>query len=358
MCTPWPASNKNESSLRHRPLRQRRADENVEPSDRSYEVKLLIPNTVYLVLLTLCAAAHAAEKPKTYRAPRLPDGHIDMQGIWKNSDLTPLERAPEFTLLAITAADAKRLEALYYLGIGGPNQPNDPGIFLEARSFERIRGELRSSQIIDPQDGKIPWIDGYQEKIAIQRRAVLSAFDNPEERPGLERCLSSSSAPPMQPTGDNNTYQIVQTPEVVVIRSELIHDARIVRMNATHSPAAITSWLGDSVGRWEAQTLIVETKYFSSSSRVRLTARFAFFVSPTTLVIERFTRVSDKELNYVFTVTDPTYYTRPWTGETHWLRSNDKIYEFACHEGNYSMRNILEAARASDPNTIAPASSK
>jgi hypothetical protein len=311
-------------------------------------VKLLVPNTVYWVLLTLCAAAHAAEKPKTYRAPRLPDGHIDMQGIWKNSDLTPLERAPEFTLLAITAADAKRLEALYYLGIGGPNQPNDPGIFLEARSFERIRGELRSSQIIDPQDGQIPWKDGYKARILAQRRAVLNAFDNPEDRPALERCLSSSSAPPMQPTGDANMYQIVQIPGTTVIRSELIHDVRLIRMDAIHSPAEITSWLGDSVGRWDGKTLIVETKYFSPSSAIRLNARFAFFVSPTTLVIERFTLVSAKELNYVFTVSDPVYYTRPWTGETHWLRSDAKIYEFACHEGNYSMRDMLEAARAHD----------
>jgi len=234
---------------------------------------------IYWVLPALCAAVHAAEPP-TYRPPRLPDGHVDMQGMWKNSNLTPLERPKEFAQLTITAADAQRLEAQYYLGPGGGKEPNDPGAALEARSFEPIRGELRSSQIIDPQDGKIPWKEGYQEKIATQRRAVLSAFDNPEDRPGLERCLSSSSAPPMQPTGDNNMYQIVQTPEITVIRYELIHDARIVRMNATHSPANITSWLGDSVGWWDGKTLIVETKYFSHSSAVRATARSAFFVSP------------------------------------------------------------------------------
>jgi hypothetical protein len=324
-------------------------------------VKFLIPNTVYWVLLTLCATAHAAEKPKTYRAPRLPDGHVDMQGIWKNSNLTPLERPQEFTQLTITAADAKRLEALYYLGIGGPNQPNDPGIFLEARSFERIRGELRSSQITDPQDGQVPWKDGYKARILAQRRAVLNAFDNPEDRPALERCLSSSSAPPMQPTGDANMYQIVQIPGTTVIRSELIHDVRLIRMDAIHSSATITSWLGDSVGRWEGDTLVVETKYFSPSSAIRLNARYVFLVSPQTVVAERFTRVSDKELNYIFTVTDPTYYTRPWTGESHWLRSNDKIYEFACHEGNYSMRNVLEAARANgakESTDVTPATAK
>jgi hypothetical protein len=263
--------------------------------------------------------------------------------------------------LTITAADAKRLEAQYYVGPGGPNQPDDPGRVLEARSFEPIRGELRSSQIIAPFNGRIPWNGVYKEKSAALRRTVLTAFDNPEERPPLERCLGSSGAPPMQPTGDANMYQILQTPSITVILSELIHDARMIRMNATHSPAAITSWLGDSVGRWEGNTLIVETKYFSSSSAVRSSGRHFFLVSPQTTVIEKFTRVSDNELNYVFNVTDPTYYTRGWTGETHLMRSNRKIFEYACHEGNYSMRNELEAARAKDlkePSTTAPASTK
>src|SRR5260370_35736296 len=114
-----------------------------------------IPKAIYWVLLALSATAHAAEKPKTYRAPRLPDGHVDMQGIWKNSNLTPLERPQEFTQLTITAADAATLKAQYLAGTGGPNQPDDPGRGLEDRNFESIRGELRSSQIIEPRDGRI-----------------------------------------------------------------------------------------------------------------------------------------------------------------------------------------------------------
>jgi len=164
----------------------------------------------------------------------------------------------------------------------------------------------------------------------------------------------------MQPMGDANEYLFVQIARTTVIVSETIHDVRIVRMNGTHSPAAVTSWLGDSVGWWEHDTLAVETKYFSSSGFVRLTRRHVFLVSPKTTVLERFTRVSDHELNYVFTVSDPTYYTRSWTGETHLLRSNQKMYEYACHEGNYSMRNILEAARANDatPPTKTPSISR
>jgi hypothetical protein len=139
----------------------------------------------------------------------------------------------------------------------------------------------------------------------------------------------------------------------------MIHDVRMIRMHGTHSPPELTSWLGDSVGWWEKDTLVVETKYFSASSAIRLRGRDALLVSPQTTVIERITRVSEHELSYVFTVSDPTYYTRPWTGESHFLRSNSRIYEFACHEGNYSMRDMLEAARAQDlkeAGTAAPAS--
>jgi hypothetical protein len=321
-------------------------------------MKLLVSSFIYWALLMLLDTAHAAETPHAYRAPRLPDGHIDMQGNWTISNLTPLERPDGFTQLAITAADAARLKAEYLDPPGSPNQPDDPGLDRN-RAFESIRGQLRSSLIIDPNDGKIPWKDDYKEKPLALRRSVLTAFDNPEERPPLERCLGSTGAPPMQPMGDANEYLFVQIPTATVIVAETIHDVRIVRMNGMHSPAAVTSWLGDSVGWWEHDTLVVETKYFSPSSSVRLTRRHVFLVSPNTTVIERFTRVSDQELNYVFTVSDPTYYTRPWTGETHLLRSNQKMFEYACHEGNYSMRNILEAARANDLKTsaaIAPTS--
>jgi hypothetical protein len=116
-----------------------------------------ISKIVCWALLAFFGTAHAAEKPQLYRPPRLPDGRVDMQGMWKNSNLTPLERPQEFTQLTITPADAARLKAQYLLGTGGPNQPDDPGRGLEDRSFEPIRGELRSSQIIDPPDGRIPW---------------------------------------------------------------------------------------------------------------------------------------------------------------------------------------------------------
>ena len=144
-------------------------------------MKLLAPTTVCWALLALFGTVQAAEKPTSYHPPRLPDGHVDMEGIWKNSNLTPLERPQEFTQLTITAADAARVKTQYLAGTGGPNQPDDPGRGLEDRNYEPIRGELRSSQIIDPPDGKILRNEAYKSEPADSRRTVLNAFDQPEE---------------------------------------------------------------------------------------------------------------------------------------------------------------------------------
>lgn len=307
-------------------------------------LKLLATLSRPLCLLYLMTgqSAQPAERPSVYHPPRTPDGHVDFEGTWKISNLTPLERPTEFTQLEITAADAARVRE-QLLGLRA-NQPEDPGRDGE-RTLEPIRGKLRSSLIVDPADGRIPWQDAYQGIAAKVRRAALSALDNPEQRPALERCLSSGAAPPMQPSADINMYRIVQTPETVVILAELIHDARLIRMNSTHTPALFTSWLGDSIGWWEGDTLVIETKHFSANSAIRMSIRYLFLVSPQSIVIERFTRVSSDEINYVFIVTDTGLYARPWKGETHLLRSSARLFEYACHEGNYGMRNILEGAR-------------
>lgn len=308
-----------------------------------------------LVWFALLAPPSRAAQPHTaYRAPRSADGHADMEGNWKNSNLTPLERPAGFPTLLITPADADKLLAQYLAPAFNPNEADDPGRVLENRSFEPIRGELRSSQIIDPQDGKIPWTESYRGRSVQMRKNAVALFDNPEERSPIERCLNSNGVPPMIPNNDGNLYEIVQTPAMTVIVSESVHDARMIRMNSSHSPAQITSWLGDSIGWWEGDVLVVETRFFAPHSAVRMNSRSFFLVSPQTVVRERFTRVSDQELNYVFTVSDPNYYTRPWTGETHLLRTRDKVFEYGCHEGNYSMRNIFEAARLKDPSASSP----
>ena len=147
--------------------------------------------------------------------------------------------------------------------------------------------------------------------------------------------------------------QIVQTPNSIVIASEELHEARVIRMNSRHVPAAVVSWLGDSIGWWEGQTLVIETKYFSETSAARGGPGSLFFVGPDTTVTERITRVSADELSYVFTVEDPNYYTQPWKGETRFGRSDEQILEYACHEGNYSLTYALMGGRATDHVTVA-----
>ncbi|MDP9087733.1 MAG: hypothetical protein M3O26_03210 [Pseudomonadota bacterium] len=309
-------------------------------------MKLALANVVSLILLANYSTAHSAKKSDgRYHPPRTADGHVDFEGTWIMSNLTPLERPEKFAQLLITTTDAVDLRT-DFLGPQGEaaTQPEDPGRDI-GRTVEPIRGQLHSSLIIDPADGKIPWQDAYKTSAAESRLAVLSALDNPEQRPPLERCLGSSAAPPMLPSADINLYRIVQNSATTVIFAELIHDARMIHMYTTHAPAAITSWLGDSIGWWEGDTLVVETKQFSPSSALRMTRTYNFRVSPHTTVIERFTRVSSKEINYVFTVTDSLLYAHPWTGETHLLGSSARLFEYACHEGNYGMRNILETAR-------------
>jgi hypothetical protein len=177
-----------------------------------------------------------------------------------------------------------------------------------------------------------------------------SAYDDPEIRPLAERCLvgfSSTSGPPILPTYFyNNLHQIVQTPTTVMILTEMVHDARVVRIGGTHPPSTIKKWLGDSIGRWEGDTLVVETTNFTDNTR--------FMESTENLkVIERFTRGDARTLRYQFTLEDPATWTKPWTAEYTWPLTNDLMYEYACHEANYAMGNILRGARLKERDEAA-----
>ena len=177
---------------------------------------------------------------------------------------------------------------------------------------------------------------------------VLSAMDGPEQRPAAERCLASQTAQPpiLSIRIGVNLHQIVQTADSFVFVSEFVGAARIIRLSSKRLPAAITSWLGDSIGRWEGDVLVVETRGFTPSDHLRLADRpSSFLVSPRTVVTERFARVAEDRIDYSFTVDDPTYYTQPWQGESHFLRRDEPMLEYACHEANYSLVHILEGAR-------------
>ena len=226
-----------------------------------------------------------------------------------------------------------------------------------------IKGEKRSSIVIDPPDGKIPPMtpEGRARDEAfggvagrtdvIERHGeVPNAFDDPELRVNSERCLMGwgwTSGTPILPNYFyNNLKQIVQTPTEVMILTEMIHDARIVRIGGQHLPPNVRKWLGDSVGHWEGDTLVVETTNFTDKTRFRGS-------SENLRVTERFTRVDAATLLYQFTVEDPKTWPRPWTGEYTWVTSNETMYEYACHENNYSLGGVLRGARLQETEKAA-----
>src|SRR5204862_815613 len=167
------------------------------------------------------------------------------------------------------------------------------------------------------------------------------AYDAPERRPLGERCLigfGSTSGPPALPVLYNNLHQIVQTPQYIMILNEMVHDARVVRMNSEHLPRDVRKWMGDSIGHWEGDTLVVDTTNFTDKTRFRGS-------TDNLHVVERFSRLDASTLRYQFTIDDPATWTRTWTGEYAWPLTENLIYEYACHEGNYALGNILRGAR-------------
>jgi hypothetical protein len=307
----------------------------------------------YIYVCGLLAAAVTAQAGE-YRPPRLADGQVDLQGVWSHRNITPLERPAELKSFVITRDEAAQLQARILAKTNDQSKPGEPAEYFWDRGIEPIRGEYRSSIITDPADGKIPGNEHFKTLAKATGAAVLTAFDGPEARPGAERCLTATSAaPPVTVVPADDLRQIVQTQSSIVIASEELHEARVVRMNAQHGPAAITTWLGDAVGWWEGETLVIETKYFASTSSARAGPGMLFFVGPDTIVTERITRVAADELSYVFTVEDPSYYTQPWKGETRFGRSDEQMLEYACHEGNYSLPFALQSARALEPATVA-----
>ncbi len=228
-----------------------------------------------------------------------------------------------------------------------------------------VDGQKRSSLVIDPPDGHAPPMKAegrernrrFAATGAVDPSASESGtsgppgeFDGPETRPLAERCLLgflNTSGPPTLPNYFyNNLKQIVQTRDTVILLNEMVHDARVVRMNAEHVPQTIRKWMGDSVGRWDGDTLVVDTTNFTSKTRYNGSGDQLH-------VVERFTRVDAKSILYRFTVEDPTTWDRSWTGEYPWRATDEKLYEYACHEGNYSLGGMLRGARQKEADDAA-----
>jgi hypothetical protein len=319
--------------------------------------------------------AKPAGTAKSWTLPRTPDGKPDLQGNWTNETLTPLERRSGATSLILSEDEAERMEkatADRRARLAEPSDPDRPAPphggdgstgaagnvggynnfwLAPGERVARIDGKPRASLIVDPPDGRVPALTPeaqarQRERLAANRR--FGQYDNPENRPLAERCITSfgsNAGPPMLPNYFyNNNYQIVQTNDHVMILVEMVHDARTIRLvdsasKAQHLPTHIRRWYGDSIGWWEGDTLVVETTNFHPLQVFRS-------ASENLKVIERFTRTTADTLLYQFTVDDPTTFTRPWTGEVPFLRMDELIYEYACHEGNYALSNVLSGERA------------
>jgi hypothetical protein len=299
----------------------------------------------FVCALAGSAIAGPAAAARPYRAPRTRFGAPDLEGTWSCASFTTLERPDELKSLVLSPAEAAAWEGK--LGkTHGLNIPNDPVGQLESEFPEtggglaRIRGQVRSSWIIDPPDGKIPWTEAAKKALHVGSHG-WRAFDNPEDRPHNERCLAAASTgAPILSSEDANVLQIVQTPEHVVILTEKYHDARVAPLGA--AAARSPSWLGDSVARWEGDTLVVRTGNF----RAGITDHGDdLFLSDRSRVDERFTRIGPREILYEFAVTDPALFTQTWRAEMLFNASPGALFEYACHEGNYSLPTILQAAR-------------
>ncbi|MEW5685090.1 MAG: hypothetical protein AB1942_09240 [Pseudomonadota bacterium] len=270
-----------------------------------------------------------------------------LDGLWTVATYTELERPEGLKTLVLDEATAgaweRKLAATGGVNVGPDAIGQAASEFPETGSgLMRIDGQIRSSIIVDPADGQIPYTKAGKAAVGIAPRRRPSV-DDPEGRPHSERCLASENGgAPILPSPDTNLVQIVQTADWVAIHSEKFHDVRMVRIGATRDPAVRPSWLGQSIGRWEGPTLVVETEGFHTGYTERA---FGFFISERTRVVERFTRAGPRSIRYTFEVSDPELYERPWRGELMFAVSPQPMFEYACHEGNYSLANVLAGGR-------------
>ena len=289
---------------------------------------------------------------------RTPDGHPDLQGVWNFSTATPMERpedlAGQETLTPEEAAAWEQQLAEQRAA----NESEREDAPLGARLGYSVRvwfehghtlSEQRTSLVIDPPNGRIPAV-----RPEVAARAELRSLlrgrhaHGPEDRGASERCLLGfDSGPPMTPSAYNNNVQLFQTADHVVILNEMVHNARVVPLDGRpHLPAHLRQWVGDSRASWDGDTLVIETRNFLGETSLRGS-------SANLRLVERFTRAGADTLIYEFTVNDPTSWTRPWTAQVRMARTDEPLYEYACHEGNYSMPSSLSGARAMEAREAA-----
>jgi hypothetical protein len=313
------------------------------------------------VVIAAALLAPAAVAAETWTVPRTADGQPDLQGVWDFRTITPMERpvalgTKEFFTEEEAAAFEKeenRRQDRDQIDpeTGGLQYPRGGVVPYNEFWYDRgnkVVGTKRTSLIVDPPNGRLPAMtpDGKKRadlRAAEQRETQLGRphADSWEDRPLQERCIVGLNAgPPMHPGAYNNNFQLFQAPQYVVILNEMVHDARIVPLDG-RSHGHIRQWKGDSRGHWEGNTLVVDTINFKRETSLPNSGE-------NTHLVERFTRTAADTLLYEFTVEDPTMWTRPWTAVVPMRKSEDLVYEYACHEGNYAMASILAGARAAE----------
>jgi hypothetical protein len=306
-----------------------------------------------LLVLAVCLAAPCALAQANVAAPRTSFGAPDLEGLWSTLTATPLERPPVFDGPTTTE---ERAAAFSRASPGAFT--SDTGDGVGARQSEwwefggglsRINGEIRTSLIVDPPDGRMPYSEAGRAKLKKLQGEVLNGFDGPEARPATERCLaggSGSTGAPLFVPRYNANYQIVQTPDHIVLLAEQSHDVRIIPLDVKLLPQGMRRWMGYSVGHWDGDTLVVETSGFVPGDEFKPAT--PILVGHNTRVTETFTRISKKEILYRFRVEDPETFSRPWSAEMLLTNTGEPMFEYACHEANLSMVNMLAGGRAAE----------
>lgn len=280
-------------------------------------------------------------------------GKRTIDGDWAINFTIPMETPAGATALVVPEAEAKVLAAKVGAALAAEFaadlDPELPMLVEHSDGLPIVRGQRRSRVVIQPADGILPYTP--EARKSLSDPPPPGSYDNPEQRPNAERCLVGSGQAPLVNFSLDSQIQIVATADHVAIHSEYGDDVRIIALNKPHAPKALWSRLGSSIGHWEGETLVVETIGMPDSDRVRLAP--TLLVSGDAKVVERFTPISDREMLYQFTVVDPKTFSGPWLAEFSWFRARTPIYEHACHEGNYSLRNILLGARQQEEDAKA-----
>lgn len=334
-------------------------------------VGLLIPGMGFAQIEHALQESSLQKLDSEWVMPRTEHGHPDLQGTWWYGSRTPLQRRPDLGMQrSYSAEEVNALEQRMQqrnLDLAAPLQADraapEAGAQIRQEADDNflshyqepimvpVHGEYRTSVITSPANGRIPRRDEFEDFYAQRTKRGLQDTDGPEGQPLSGRCLSFGPAlPSLTPGMMNPNLQIVQNRDYVVIMTEMVHDARIVRLNDEHFSHDIKTWMGDSVAYWDNDTLVVHSKNF----RPEQSAARSITISDQTEVIERYTLVSDEQIHYAFEVIDPQVYSQTFTGERMLTRNNpqDRIYEFACHEGNYSLESILRGARRQELDAL------